>query len=226
MLTCRLHVPIQARSDSSVALLHSRYMRIALIVNVLRSTRRTDKVDEMSHAFRLLATTHRGLTSGKHPLELEPSLRPALTFTCPPQRTIRAFRRCAGKGWLHQLCFQQQHDQLFCAMRIVDGQRVMGVSSYGKLGDEPEARLCDTPVCTVLVVVRSPTCNGLHAGCMHGIRMVGSFAVAYCMRSARINRVRMMALRSGGARGSRRWHDLHATHDRLGENRHVYGCTV
>ena len=184
-LTCRLHVPIQTRSDSSVAVSHSRYMRIALIVNVLRSTRRTDKVDEMSHAFRLLATTHRGLTSGKHPLELEPSLRPALTFTCPPQRTIRAFRRCAGKGWLHQLGFQQQHDQLFCAMRIVDGQRVMGVSSYGKLGDEPEARLCDTPVCTVLVVVRSPTCNGLHAGCMLVVCMVSAWLEALPLPTVR-----------------------------------------
>ena len=67
---------------------------------------------------------------------------------------------------------------------------------------------------------RTPTSSGLHAGCMHGIHMVGSFAVAYCARSARISRVRMMALRSGGARSSRRWHHLHATHDRLGENRH------
>ena len=180
----------------------------------------------MSGGLRLPAATHRGLTSGKHLLELEPALRPLLTFTCSPQRMIRGFCRCPGKGWLLQLGFQQQHDQLFCAMRIVDGQRVMGVSSYGELGDEPEARLCDTPLCTVLVVVRSPTCNGLHAGCMHGIRMVGSFAVAYCARSARISRVPMMALRSGGAHDSRRWHDLHATHDRLGENRHVYGCTV
>ena len=28
---------------------------------------------------------------------------PLLTLTLSPQRTIRAFRRCAGKGWLHQL---------------------------------------------------------------------------------------------------------------------------
>ena len=39
----------------------------------------------MSRGLRLLAATHRGLTPGKHPFELEPSLRPALTLTCSPQ---------------------------------------------------------------------------------------------------------------------------------------------
>ena len=41
-------------------------MRLALLVNRRRSSRRTDKVDEKSRALRLMAATHRGLTSGKH----------------------------------------------------------------------------------------------------------------------------------------------------------------
>ena len=46
--------------------------------------------------------------------------------------------------------------------------------------------------------------------CMVSACMVGSFAVAYsyCARSARISRVSMMALRSGGAHDSRRWHRI------------------
>ena len=78
-------------------------MRVTQIGNLRRSSCRTDKVDEMSGALRLPATTHRGMTSGKHPLELEPALRPRPTCTCSPQRLIRAFGRCAGKGWLQQL---------------------------------------------------------------------------------------------------------------------------
>jgi hypothetical protein len=60
-------------------------MRLA---NQRRLSRRTDEVDEMSGALRLPAATHRGLTSGEHLLELEPALRPALTFTCSPRRRI------------------------------------------------------------------------------------------------------------------------------------------
>ena len=52
--------------------------------------------------------------------------------------------------------------------------------------------------------------------------MIGSFAVAYSAQSVRISRVRMMAPRSGGARESRSWHDLHAAHESAGQNRHVY----
>ena len=57
----------------------------------------------MSRALRLLAATHLVLTSGDHLLELEPALRPLLTCTCTPQRTILACRRYAGKVWLLEL---------------------------------------------------------------------------------------------------------------------------
>ena len=109
-----------------------------------------DEVDEASRALRLLAATHRGWTSGEHPLELEPALRPALTCTCSPQRRIRAFRKCAGKGWLHKLGGLLQLGQCFGAMRIFGGMRVMGVRSCGSCRDETQARFHHATVRTVL----------------------------------------------------------------------------
>ena len=90
----------------------------------------------MSGGLRLPAATHRGLTSGKHLLELEPALRPLLTCTCSPQRMIRAFGRFAGKWWLHQLGGYQQREQLVGAMCIFRGLRVMGVRSCRWREDE------------------------------------------------------------------------------------------
>ena len=101
----------------------------------------------MSRGLRLLATTHLGMTSGEHPLELEPALRPLLTCTCSPQRTILAFRRYAGKVWLLELGGLLQLDQLVCALCIVGGQHVVSVRSSGERGDEPEARSCDAAAC-------------------------------------------------------------------------------
>mgnify|MGYP005674996755 CR=1 FL=1 len=201
-------------------------MRVTLLANLRRSSRRTDKVDETSSALRLPAATHRRMTSDNHPFELEPELRPLLTCTCSPQRPIRAFGRCAGKGWLLELGGQQQLGQRFGAIRSFGRLRVEGVSSSRRRGDEPGARCRDAAVCTALVAARSSTCSGSHAGCPHRMRMLGSCPVAYSARSARINRMRMMAPRSGGAREPRSWHDLHAAHESAGKNRHVYGCTV
>ena len=158
-------------------------------------------------------------------------MSPPLTFTFSPQRTIRALRRCTGKWWLNELGGSLQHDQCFGAMRIIGRLRELGVSSSRWRGDEPEARFPEAPVCTLLVVAGSSTCSGSHAGCTHGMRMFGSAAVAavaYFAHLAQISRVCVMSLRSGGARESRGWHDLHAAHELPGKNRqrHVYGCTL
>ena len=91
-----------------------------------------------------------------HPFELEPELRPLLTCTCSPQRLIRAFGRCAGKGWLLERGGQQQLEQRFGAMRSFGRLRVEGVSSSRSRGDEPGARCCDAAVCTAL-----ESCGGL-----------------------------------------------------------------
>ena len=114
-------------------------MRPTPIVNLRRSSRRPDKVNETSSALRLPAATHRRMTSDDHPLEVERAVRPLLTCPCSPQRAIRAFGRCAGKGWLLELGGLVQLGQLVCAMRIVGGLRAMGVSSSRELGDELEA---------------------------------------------------------------------------------------
>ena len=147
MVARRLHVPVQVRSRSRKAFKIGRDHRVTLLVNRRRFPRRTDEVNEMSRALRLLAATHRGLTSGKHPLDLEPALRPALTITRSPRRRIRAFGTSAGQGWLHQLGGLLQLGQLVCAMRVVGRQRVMSVRSSGARGDEPEARSCDAAAC-------------------------------------------------------------------------------
>ena len=122
-------------------------MRVMRIVNQCRLSRQTDEVDDKSCALRLLAATHRGLTSGEHLFELEPALRPALTFICSPRRRIRAFGGYAGQVWLYQLGGLLQLGQLVCAMRVVGGQRVVSVRSIRERGDEPRARLCDAPAC-------------------------------------------------------------------------------
>ena len=104
--------------------------------------------------------------------------------------------------------------QCFGAIRSFGRLRVEGVSSCRERGDESESRFCDTPVCTPLVAALtsvaagSSTCSGSHAGCTQGISMVGSFGVAYSAPLARIDQVRVMILRSGGARWPRRWQDL------------------
>ena len=109
--------------------------------------RRAGEINEKSCALRLLAATHLVLTYGEHPLELEPALRPLLTFTCSPQRTILAFRRYASKVWLHQLGGLLQLGQLVCAMRVVGGQRVVSVRSSGARGYEHGVRSCDAAAC-------------------------------------------------------------------------------
>ena len=130
-------------------------------------------------------------------------MSPPLTFTFSPQRTIRALRRCTGKWWLNELGGSLQHDQCFGTMRTIGRLRELGVSSSRWRGDEPEPRFPEAPVCTLLVVAGSSTCSGSHAGCAHGMCMVGSAVVAYFAHLARISRVRVVPLRSGGARESR-----------------------
>ena len=147
MVALRLHVFVKVRSRSRKAFDREWYCRPERLVNRRRSARRTGEVDEKSGALRLTATTHLVITVGKHPLELEPALRPALTFARSPRRRIRAFGTCAGKGWLHQLGGLLQLGQLLCAMRVVGGQRVVSLRSSGERGDEPRARSCDAAAC-------------------------------------------------------------------------------
>jgi hypothetical protein len=185
-----------------------------------RLSRQTDEVDEKSCALGLLAATHRGSTSGEHLLELEPALRPALTFTCSPRRRIRAFGRYAGKVWLHQLGGLLQLGRLVCAMRVVGGQRMMSVRSSGERGDEPGARSSDAAACRLSWrLAAHPAAARIRlSGCTQQISTVGSLPVAYSARLPRISRVRMMAPRSGGARESRSWHDLRVAHESSGQN--------
>ena len=139
MVALRRYVPVKVRSRSRQAFDREWYRRREPIVNRRRSARRTGKVDEMSRGLRLVAATHLVLTSGEHLLKVQLALSCLLTCTCSPKRAIQAFRRYAGKVWLHELGGEILLGQLFCAMRIVGGLRAMGVSSSRELGDELEA---------------------------------------------------------------------------------------
>ena len=118
----------------------------------------------MSGGLCLQAATHRVLTSGKRLFELQPALRPLLHFTCSPQRTIQAFRRYAGKVWLHELGSDMLLSQYFDAMRTVSGLREVGASSCGSGGDELEARFLYAMVRTLLMAARSLTSSGSYSG--------------------------------------------------------------
>ena len=180
----------------------------------------------MSRGLRLVASTHLVLTSGEHLLKVKLALSCLLTCTCSPRRTIQAFRRCAGKVWLHELGGEMLLGQCFGAMRIIGGLREVGTSSCGSGGDELEARFLYAMVRTLLMAAGSPTSSGSHSGCTHGICMIGSLAVAYSAQSARANRLRMMVPRSGGARESRSWHDLQFCTRRTNRLERIDMCTV
>ena len=94
----------------------------------------------MSRALRLVASTHLVWTSGEHLLKVQLALSCLLTCTCSPKRAIQAFRRYAGKVWLHELGGEILLSQLFCAMRIVGGLREVAESSCKDRDDKPEAR--------------------------------------------------------------------------------------
>ena len=74
MVARRLHVPVKTRCETREAFKLSRYMRLTLLVNLRRSARRTDKLDQMSRGLCPPAATHLGITSGKHLFDLEPTL--------------------------------------------------------------------------------------------------------------------------------------------------------
>ena len=183
-------------------------MRAALLVNLRRSTRRAGKVEQMSRALALVTLTHLGYMHGEHHFMLELASSPLVKLPCSPQRTIQAFGRCAGKGWLLEVGGQRQRRQHFCTLQMVGGLRAVSVSSSSELDEAPQPRLPCSAVQALLVGGSQPTSSRPHAGCTQGICMVGSAAVAYSAHLAQISRVHVMVLRCGGARESRRSHDL------------------
>ena len=70
-LAHRLRVPIQTRCEKRKVIDHSRYRRVAALVNLRRSTRRAGKVEHMSCALCLMGATHLRYMPSKHPFMLE-----------------------------------------------------------------------------------------------------------------------------------------------------------
>ena len=65
-----LQVPVKTRFESRNAFDLSRYMRVRLLVNLRRSTRRAGKVEHKSRALRLTGTAHLRFMPSKHPFML------------------------------------------------------------------------------------------------------------------------------------------------------------
>ena len=67
----RLQGPVKTRCKTREAFWLSRYMRTTALVNLLRSTRRAGKVEQMSRALALVALTHLRYMHSEHPFMLE-----------------------------------------------------------------------------------------------------------------------------------------------------------
>ena len=114
------------------------YMRVTLLVNLLRSTRRAGKVEHMSSALALVALTHLSYMHSELPFMLELASSPLVKLPCSPQRTIQTFGRLAGKWCLHELIGQRQRRQHFCTLQMVGWLRAVGVGSSSELAEAPQ----------------------------------------------------------------------------------------
>ena len=67
-------------------------------VNLLRSSHRAGKVEQMSRALALVALMHLSSMPSEHPFMLDVASSPLTKLPCSPPRTIQAFGRLARKG--------------------------------------------------------------------------------------------------------------------------------
>ena len=109
----------------------------------------------MSRALALVALTHLRYMHSEHHFMLELASSPLVKLPCSPQRTIQAFGRCAGKGWLLEVGGQRQRRQHFCTLQMVGGLRAVSVSSSSELDEAPQPRLSCSAVQALLVAARS-----------------------------------------------------------------------
>ena len=143
MVARRLHLPVKTRCEKLEALELSRYMRLTLLVNLRRSARRTDKVDQMSRALCPPAATHLGIASGEHLFDLEPALSLLLKLTSTRPCSATGLRCFGCRWWLQQLGEQQQHDQLFSTLVTVSAVAAVVAGACWLIIDEAERRFCD-----------------------------------------------------------------------------------
>ena len=95
----RLRAPIQTRGKTRKAFQHNRYMRVTLLVNQSRSTRRAGKVEHMSCAIGLTSATHLRYMHSEHPFMLEIASSPLTKLPCSPPRT-NLVRIEHSAGWM------------------------------------------------------------------------------------------------------------------------------
>ena len=122
-------------------------MRLTLLVNLCRSARRTDKVDQVTRALCPPAATHLGITSGKHLFGLEPSLSLLLKLTSTQPCSATGFGCFGCRWWLQELGDWQRRGQLFGTLTMVAVVAAMvAVAAWSSI-DEDEHRFCDLGRC-------------------------------------------------------------------------------
>ena len=97
----------------------------------------------MSRGLCLPAATHLGITSGKHLFDLEPALSLLLKLTSTQPCSATGFGCFGCRWWLQQLGEQQQRNQLFGTLTMVD----VVAGACWLLIDESELRFCDVGRC-------------------------------------------------------------------------------
>ena len=184
-VTRRLRVVVKTRCKKREAFQHSRYMRVTLLVNQSRSTRRAGKVEHMSCAIGLTSATHLRYMHGEHPFMPEIASSPVTKLPC--SRTNRAFGRLDGKWWLEELGEQRQRCKLFGTLALVCV--VAAVLARAPLGraEATERRSCelDRLGCPCSQRVILPSLCGSCSPLLEAHGTLVSAILAYVLRYAR-----------------------------------------
>ena len=182
--TRRAQGPVLVRCKTREALKHSRYLRAALLVNLRRLARRTDKLDQMSRGLCLPAATHLGIASGKHLFDLEPTPSLPLKLTSSQPCSAAGFGCFGCMWWLQELGGWQRRGQLFGTLAMVDVIAATVADAAWLSIDEAERRFCDLsrrgrPCSRCMILV---SCSGSCARLPQAFRTLGG-SIRTCVAS-------------------------------------------
>ena len=120
MVTLCGYIPVFIRCQTRKALERGRYMRPTLLANLRRPARRAGKVDKVSRGLCPPAVTHLAITSGKHPFDPEPALRPLLKLTSLAGAQALRFGCLSCRWWLQLLGEQRHRRQLVGTLALMN----------------------------------------------------------------------------------------------------------
>ena len=150
-------------------------MRVTLLVNLRRSSRRTDKVDQMARGLCPPTAIHLGSTSGKHLIGLELALSLLLKLTSTHPRSTTGFGCFGCRWWLQQLGGWQRRGQLIGTLAMVAVVAAMVAVAAWLIIDEAARRFRDLgrrgrPCSRRMILV---SCGGSCAPLPHAFRTFG-----------------------------------------------------